>query len=207
MSTATKHSEQPGPDVDAAHTADRAPEPGSTRRAVYTMTALEGLNAAEIVSAAFARKTIGALTPRKLEVVAPDGPSTSGGKRARQTIRLVPATGGGPAVMCGALEVAQKVVALRTHAGVAQHHEKRFGTPFDVTADEYAAMCKELEGTLGMLGYTFTQEPEELATAAHKAARARLVDSMRPKVRVLNIVVATIVLAIVGAVLTAMFVR
>lgn len=146
--------------------------PAAKRGAIYTMTAREGLDAAELVNAAFGRKTIGKLTPRRLEVVAPDGPSTAGGKHARQTIRLVPASGEGGPVMCGFLDVAQKLVELRSYETLVLQYEARFGEACDITRDEHATLCRDLQMTLTPFRYSFTHETELQAAAAHKAIAA-----------------------------------
>lgn len=152
--------------------------PMAKRGQIYTMTAQEGLDAAELVNAAFARKTIGKHTPRRLEVFAPDGPSTAGGKRARQTIRLVPLAGETGPVMCGFLDVAQKVVELRSYDTLMQQYEARFGVPCDITTDEYATLCRDLQMTLTPFRYSFTRESEQHAAAAANRA-ARLTSSER----------------------------
>ena len=219
MSAGTKHSDQH--DEGAAERPTREAEPLSAtvpktapravplgeRGEIYTMTAREGLDAAELVNAAFGRKTIGAVTPRHVEVVAPDGPSTAGGKRARQTIRLVPASGEGAPVMCGFLDVARKVVELRSYRSVAQQYHERFGASFDVTDDEYTALCKELEATLGPFRYAFTNDSE--APVAVHTARGKVTTgpANAASAPVLNIVLLTLAVAIVAGVTLAMIVR
>jgi hypothetical protein len=176
--TSTPEPESQVQAVSARSTAQEPPwaagvVPAAKRGAIYTMTAREGLDAAELVNAAFGRKTIGKLTPRKLEVVAPDGPSTAGGKRARQTIRLTPVSGEAGTVMCGALEVAQKVVELRTYATLAQQYQARFGEPCDITAEEYTALCRDLQMTLTPFRYSFQYEPEAEALAVPRAGSSQ----------------------------------
>lgn len=181
--------------------------PVSKRGAIYTMTALEGLDAAELVKAAFAKKLIGAVTPRRLEVAAPDGPSTAGGKRARQTIRLVPATGDGAPVMCGYLDVARKLAEVRHYRTVAQQYQERFGKTFDVTASEYAGLCRDLEATLAPFRYTFSYEPEAEAENL-EGKRVKLSSQpAAPTARTLNVIVATLVVLILAGVLVAMALR
>jgi len=152
--------------------------PAAKRGAIYTMTAREGLDAAELVNAAFGPKTIGKQTPRRVEVIAPDGPSTAGGKRARQTIRLVPAAGDGSPVMCGFLDVAQKVVELRSYETLVQQYEARFGSACDIAQDEYAGLCRDLQMTLSPFRYSFAYESETHATAAPRVV-AKLTNSDR----------------------------
>jgi len=208
---------QSGGQAGAASSEQREPEPESRvvpkamlgtvpqakRGAIYTMTAREGLDAAELVSAAFARKTIGQRTPRRVEVIAPDGPSTAGGKRARQTIRLVPAASDGSPVMCGFLDVAQKVVELRSFETLVQQYEARFGEPCDITRDEYTGLCRDLQMTLSPFRYSFDYESESHAAAAPRVV-AKLTHSERSlaaasaRVRALTVALV-LVLTVVAA--------
>lgn len=181
--------------------------PAAKRGAIYTMTALEGLDAAELVNAAFARRTIGKQTPRRVEVIAPDGPSTAGGKRARQAIRLVPAQGEGSPVMCGFLDVGQKVVELRSYETLCHQYEARFGARCDITQDEYAGLCRDLQMTLSPFRYSFSFESETHAAAAPRAV-ANLNQSDRAargggNARVLTVtLIALIMLVLAGVTLT-----
>lgn len=180
--------------------------PAAKRGAIYTMTAREGLDAAELVNAAFGRRSIGKETPRRVEVIAPDGPSTAGGKRARQTIRLVPTSGEGSPVMCGFLDVAQKVVELRSYDTLCRQYEARFGARCDITQDEYAGLCRDLQMTLSPFRYSFSFESETHAAAAPRAV-AKLTSSDRAargggKARVLTVtLIALIMLLLAGVTL------
>ena len=102
-----KGSEQAAANEPDAKSAAVAP------RNVYTVLAREGVNAAQLINARLAKKTIGKVDPRRVEVATPHGPSTSGGKKARQSITLIPVSGDAPAIMFGWMDVAQKVAELR----------------------------------------------------------------------------------------------
>ena len=203
---AAEHEGQQGEPAPAGGTAGApATSPFAKRGAIYTMTAREGLDAAEVVKAAFRNRTIGAITPRRLEVVEPDGPSTSGGKRARQTIRLVTAQGEGAPVMCGFLDVAKKLVELRSYTAVAQQYAERFDKPFDVTPSEYAALCKDLESTLAVFRYEFVREVETRPAA--DGVRAQLSSRAKPRGRVLNVVLVLSLTAVVAGLLATIVLR
>ena len=199
---------EPEPESGTVPKAMLGTVPAAKRGAIYTMTAREGLDAAELVNAAFGRKTIGKQTPRRVEVIAPDGPSTAGGKRARQTIRLVPAAGDGSPVMCGFLDVGQKVVELRSYDTLVQQYEARFGEPCDIQRDEYAGLCRDLQMTLSPFRYSFSYESETHAAAAPRVV-AKLSHSERSraaasaKVRVLTaLLVLLLIVAAAGLTLT-----
>ena len=149
--------------------------PPEKRKAIYTMNAQEGLDVAELVNAAFGRKKVGSKTARRLEIFVPDGPSTAGGKHAHQTMRLVPISGDSSPVMCGSLNVGQKVVELRSYEALNKQYEARFGVPCDMTAEEYVTLTRELQMVLTPFRYTFTQEADKpVALPTHTADGDRL---------------------------------
>lgn len=137
-----------------------APSPEAQKKAIYTMVAHQGLNAAEMLNAALKTKTIGTDPPRRVEVTAPDGPSTDGGKRARQAIRLVPTEGRGGTVLCGALDVAQKTLELRTYRNACAQHQERYGKRFDVSPEDYANLLKQLGAMVHALQFKVTVTPD-----------------------------------------------
>jgi hypothetical protein len=181
--------------------------PLGQRGQIYTMTAQEGLNVSELVNAAFGRKTIGARTPRRVELVAPDGPSTAGGKRARQTIRLVPASGDGAPVMCGYLDAARKIVELRSYGSVAEQYAERFSASFDVTEAEYAALCRDLEATLGAFRYSFVHEVASPSSAAAAKRAKHITADPKPSAPLLNMVLIGMVVTIVAVLALVMVLK
>jgi hypothetical protein len=127
-----------------------------------TSHAQEAVNAAELINSAFKKRTLGSAVPRRLEVAPPSGPSTSGGKKARQPITLVQPALQAPAVMIGFLDVAQKSAGLRDYELVARQYEGRFRASFETTKDEYQALCRDLTGMLETLGFgVLADEPRE----------------------------------------------
>jgi hypothetical protein len=162
-----------------AHVQQKAPAQapakagGAPRGQIYTVMAREGVNAAEVVNTAMKKREVGKDTPRRVEVIAPHGPSTSGGKKARQSITLVPVSGQGAGLMFGFLDVAQKSVGLRDYALVAEQFRKRFGTRFDVTAEEYTALTSQLTGMLETLGYKVAVEAASESASATGATTAQ----------------------------------
>lgn len=134
--------------------------PIGAKKQIYTMMAQQGIDAAAVVNAAMQKRVLGTLTPRRVEVIAPHGPSTSGGKKARQSITLTPVAGGGAGIVFGFLDVAAKSFEVRPHAVVAQQYKARFGESFEATAEEYDALCTDLGKILGTLGFK-QGEPRE----------------------------------------------
>ena len=172
-----------GPPVNQASTPPKAaaqPMPIGARGAIYTVTAAKGANAADLVNAGMISKLVGKATPRRVMVAAPDGPSTSGGKHARQTITLVPVSGQGVSIMCGWLDVAQKAASLRDYRALSEHHHARTGKTLDVTADEYLAIIHDLENLLRALQVNVTHDTSD---AVQKAAQvAQNIEDSEPEV-------------------------
>jgi hypothetical protein len=138
---------------------------------IYTVLAQQGVDVAKVVDSAMHKRVLGTRTPRRVQVVAPHGPSTSGGKKARQSITLAPVSGGGAAVVFGFLDVAAKTFELRPFALVAEQFRARFGEPFEATSDEYAALSKDLGKVLGTLGFRPAEpRPGSATTAATELA-------------------------------------
>lgn len=132
------------------------------RANLYTRHAEEAVNSAALINSAFRKRVVGSAVPRHIEVAPPSGPSTSGGKKARQSITLVQVTQQSAAVMIGFLDVAQKSAGVREYEPVAKQYEARFRTPFETTREEYEGLTRELTGMLTTLGYQLVpDEPRD----------------------------------------------
>jgi hypothetical protein len=136
------------------------------------VTAAQGANAADLVNAGMIKKVVGKANPRRVMVAAPDGPSTSGGKFARQTITLASVSGQGATIMCGWLDVAQKAASLRDYRAVTDHHKARTGKELDVTAEEYLGILHDLEGLLKALQINLTHETGDAVQKAAQVAQS-----------------------------------
>jgi hypothetical protein len=100
----------------------------------YTMMAMKALSLAELFEGRFADGLDGPVRFR-VELSAPDGPSTAGGKQALQHIKLIP-EGGGPAVLIGSANTTGMVAEIRTYEHIAALYAQRFRgakIPVDVT--------------------------------------------------------------------------
>lgn len=166
---------------------------------VYTQNAEEGLNAAELINSALKKRVIGEVTPRYVEVLPPSGPSTSGGKRAKQSITLVQTSQPAPAVMIGFLDAAQKTAGIRDYEVVAKQFEARFRFAFETTREEYQALTEDLRGMLATLGYkVVADEPREDGRSSLPAPPK---DERKP----LAIALAVLVVALLGLLLGRYF--
>lgn len=116
-----------------------------------TLVAQAALDTSALLNMRFASRLVGSETPRKLMVTVPDGPSTDGGKKVRQSVVLVPAadpTSG--SLMCGWLDIAQKRAELRVHEVVSAQFEARYRQVFDVTREQYDALLRDVKAMLEM---------------------------------------------------------
>ncbi len=149
-------------DAHAGHARDASSIAPDKRAHLLTSHAQEAVNSAELINSAFKKRTVGTAIPRRLEVAPPSGPSTSGGKKARQPITLVQTAVQAPAVMIGYLDVAQKSAGLRDFEVVAKQYEGRFRSGFETTKEEYETLCRDLKGMLETLGFSVVaDEPRE----------------------------------------------
>jgi ribosomal protein L30E len=100
----------------------------------YTQVAARAVSLAELFEARFERGLEGPVH-FKVELSAPDGPSTAGGKQALQHIKLVP-QGGGSTVVIGSAHPTRMTAEIRTYEHVADLYAQRFRgakLPVDVT--------------------------------------------------------------------------
>lgn len=173
MSTAEFDDSSSGADDPAPSTGSPAstPKAGTAKPAagvvapekrgqIYTMHAFEGVNAAELINSALKKRVVGNALPRRVEVAAPSGPSTAGGRKARQSITLVPISGQGQAIMIGFLDVAQKSAGVRDYELVAKQYKVRFRSRFETSLQEYEGMVKDLTGMLSTLGFKLVKEEQ-----------------------------------------------
>lgn len=131
-------------------------------------------------------RVLGAVV-RKPELMAPEGMSTGGGRRARQPIVLLPEgtaayVGGpagpmsqgpmsqaptsmspasGPAITIGWVDIPQRKASLRTHRCLVGVHQARYrGRPLDIDKTSYDAFFDQAKGLLAACGLAVTEEDE-----------------------------------------------
>jgi hypothetical protein len=110
-----------------------------------TQVAAQALSLAELFDARFAQGVQGPV-PFRIELAAPDGPSTAGGKQALQHIKLVPVAGG-PTIVIGSASTTQQTAEIRTFEHVAALYAQRFrGAPIPLDARVYRELVQALAG-------------------------------------------------------------
>ena len=139
-----------------------------------TMFANRAVITATAISSAFANRTFGTAVKRKLRVDEPEGPSTGGGKKARQPLSLIPVQGASPALVCGWIDVVTNEAELRSFGSLASRYFARHKLMPDIAEPEYNGFIDELRKTLTTVGITkiemaHEEPPAEVAMAAGAA--------------------------------------
>ncbi|NMO15377.1 hypothetical protein HPC49_13345 [Pyxidicoccus fallax] len=116
--------------------------------ALRTMFANHSALLAEQLRGAMSSKMYGRGPHRVLRIDEPEGPSTAGGKLARQAISLVPRKGSGPSLMCGWVDVSKREAQLRNFEAVAKRYESHHGEPLEMQAEEYERFLRDVEEVL-----------------------------------------------------------
>lgn len=99
----------------------------------------------DLIGLKFANARFGTTIKRLLKVSEPDGPSTDGGRKARQSIVLAPEDeGASGAVVCGWLDVAKRTAELKSYAVLAQTYRERYGVDLDLSRGEHHRMQQAL---------------------------------------------------------------
>jgi len=154
------------PIVTAPHLSPSAPIPQGAEEPpaeldLRTSFSNKAAMIADLIKATFSRRSYGR-APYRLRIDEPDGPSTGGGRQARQPISLVTTLESAPAVVCGWVDVAKKESQLRSYGVVAKRHKNRYGADLDITEEEYEAFLNELVDTLFYGGIKIlVQVPDE----------------------------------------------
>ena len=131
----------PLPSAQAASRAGETPE-------LRTMFATHSALLAERLKAELQHKIYGRSPHRILRVEEPEGPSTAGGKQARQAISLVDRKGVAPALVAGWVDVAKGQASLRNHEAVARRYEFQHGSPLELVPEEYEKFLTDVDEVL-----------------------------------------------------------
>jgi hypothetical protein len=103
---------------------------------------------ADVLRERFSRKVYGRNPNRVLRVDEPEGPSTSGGRQARQPLLLVPRKGAVPPILCGWVDVARREAQIRSHESAARRFQAQHGMPLDVFPADYERFIDDVVDTL-----------------------------------------------------------
>src|SRR3954462_7620670 len=85
----------------------------------------------------------------RVEMSAPDGPSTGGGKQAVQHIKLVPEVEGDAVIVAGSANQLEKSAEIRTYEYLADLHAQRFkGAAIPLDRARYGELVKRMQAFL-----------------------------------------------------------
>lgn len=103
---------------------------------------------ADLLRDTFSRRFFGRSPYRVLRVDEPEGPSTAGGRLARQSISLVAREGSAPSVVCGWVDASKEEAQLRGYESVARRYEAHHGMELDLSPEHYERFLEDLVQTL-----------------------------------------------------------
>jgi hypothetical protein len=116
---------------------------GQVDQSKYTQVAAKAVSLAELFDARFEAGLEGPVRCR-VELAAPDGPSTAGGKQAMQHLKLVPADGS-PAIVIGSANAIRQTAEIRTFDHIAALYAQRFkGARIPVDVTKYQELTQAL---------------------------------------------------------------
>jgi hypothetical protein len=184
---------------------DTAPVPSDPMDAHRTEFAQEAFKLAAVFSFHFERKAYGSLSPRRVQVHEPDGQSTDGGLKARQSIVLAPQEGNtrARAIVCGWLDSAKRSAELRAFDSVRRQYESRFQKSFDFAAEDYARMLEDVREFTRMNLIDLSLPPVEAAVSAQQSAIPPAVKK-RPQAAPTWMIVTIVILGIIVVILAAL---
>lgn len=121
----------------------------------YTQVAAKAVSLAELFVARFDQGLDGPVKFR-VELSAPDGPSTAGGKQAMQHIKLVPSISG-PAIVIGSANTIKQQAEIRTYDNIAAAYSQRFkGASIPVDVTHYTELTQALASFFKAMKMTVT---------------------------------------------------
>jgi len=113
----------------------------SGRQALQTFHAMQASDLANAFNDAL-QKTVIAPGEYRVELTAPEGPSTAGGVQAMQHLRLVPRLAGFPTLVVGHANHAEGKAELRSYEHLAAVHRQRFKRPIALDRAAYEAFLQ-----------------------------------------------------------------
>ena len=142
-----------------------------------TFHANQALQLGELVEVRFGGTMFGR---RKLRVTEPDGPSTDGGRKARQSIVLSTETNDGTSIVCGFVDTARHVAEVRAYNVISETYTARHGEKLDFWQSDYDGFCQDLIDFLKMQGYDarLIDAPSRVPESSSPAPQAQGLGSM-----------------------------
>jgi hypothetical protein len=171
----------------------------------HTAFAGQAIGLAELFKYSFSKKRLEGPVGYSLEMSAPEGNSTGGGKQPLQHVKLVPDSGA--TLVIGTANIVDKSCELRTFRHMDDVHRQRFkGQPFNTDAEKYGALLEDLRTFFTAQHYTVsmheaaapTRPMPPVATASRPIAMPAVAKLPSKTPLALYLTIATTV-ALVGA--------
>ena len=159
-----------------------------------TQFAMQALGLAELFHLQVGAERLGGAVAFHVELAAPEGPSTGGGKQSMQHLKLVP-EGGGPVTVAGWADPVARTAELRTYEHVSGLHAQRFkGQPIPLDRAQYDRL-------FGRMHDFFTQNGLQVTIAAVPAPVTAAVQQQPASSSNLGLILALlfVVAVVVGA--------
>lgn len=144
-------------------------EHGSKIDPLRTALAAKGVELSAIFFVVFEDVVIPGAIGRQPRLTAPHGPSTGGGKMARQHITLSPiGDEEGAVVVAGWADQTRGQAELRSYEVVAAKHKERFGVKLDIPSAAYRSFLKRAQAFFHEQEFTVHMIEPSAATASQK---------------------------------------
>lgn len=126
-----------------------------------TQVAQSAFDFARYFSSVFDSVRVQGASLRRPKLVTPEGMSTAGGKRARQSIVLQPDDPSASVITVGWVDIGERRALLRTHGCLETLHYERFkNRPFDVDRESYSGFFDQVKSFFDSCGLAVTVEGE-----------------------------------------------
>ena len=137
-----------------------------------TAFAMQALGLAETFNLMLQAERVKGPVSYRVELSAPDGMSTAGGKQATQHVKLIP-EGGGTTIVAGSANQAEKWAELRTFEHLKLLHAQRFkGAEIPLNRVQYNELLEKLKGFFAQHGGCTVRVAEAPREASAPAAAA-----------------------------------
>src|SRR5689334_18046102 len=138
-----------------------------------TAFAMQALSLAETFNIMLQAERVKGPVTYRVELSAPDGMSTAGGKQATQHVKLVP-EGGGTTIVAGSANQAESWAELRTFEHLKMLHAQRFkGAEIPLNRVQYNELVEKLKAFFAQQGkcnVRIAELPRDVPAAATATA-------------------------------------
>ena len=138
-----------------------------------TAFAMQALSLAETFNLMLQAERVKGPVSYRVELSAPDGMSTAGGKQATQHVKLIP-EGGGTTIVAGSANQAEKWAELRTFEHLKVLHAQRFkGAEIPLNRVQYNELVEKLKAFFtqqGQCAVRMAELPRDAGAGASSSA-------------------------------------